>query len=351
MGEPTCNKLPVLSFNSQRRFGIELEINSFDKKSRPESGKRPAGIEHVARVVQENTEEGADIKDYEHTQDNSRWIIKPDSSCGIEICTPPLKGWRGIKKVCQVVEAFRRDSKISVDRRCSVHVHVEVADLCEAEIASIICHWIKAEQIFLDLVPLERKRNRYCQSIDMTSLFEVESQLAPADIIRRIGDVKYYSLNTNQMRRTNNQRKTLEFRIIEGAGCKDPFLCKNWVRLLLHFVEMTCRRPLPAPFKMNDPWTGFCLLDTKHVMDILGFGNDPSIYELSTGLTQTRNWMLARLLCYIDSGEGKGPRWKAAEELKEIVGKFAEQGVIIDPKEHLSPSDLVDALYNDNLRY
>jgi hypothetical protein len=351
MGEPISNRLPVLSFNSQRRFGIELEVNAFDKKARPEPGKRPLGIEHISRVVQENAEEGAEIKDYEHTQENQRWIIKPDSSCGIEICNPPMKGWRGIKKVCNVVEAFAQDPKIMVDKRCSVHVHVEVADLCEAEIASIIIYWIKAEQVFLDLVPTERKRNRYCQSLGITSLFDVESQLPPVEVIRRIGDVKYYTLNTNQMRRTNNQRKTIEFRIIEGQGCKDPFLCKNWIRLILHFVEMTCRRPLPPPYKANDPWSGFCLLDTKHVMELLGFGNDPPVYELSSGLTQTRNWMLARLMCYINSSDEQGPRWKAAQELHEIIKKFAEQGVIIDPKEHLSPSDLADALYNDGLRY
>lgn len=351
MGEPITNKLPFLSFNSQRRFGVELEINAFDKRPRPEPGKRPAGIEHVNRIVQENTEEGSEIKDYEHTQENSRWVVKPDSSCGIEICTPPLKGWRGIRKVCKVVEAFSLDPKICVDKRCSVHVHVEVADLCEAEIASVIVYWIKAEQVFLDLVPTERKRNRYCQSIDMTSLFEVESQLPPSEIIKRVGDVKYYTLNSNQMRRTNNQRKTLEFRIIEGQGCKDPFLCKNWVRLLLHFVEMTCRRPLPAPYKSNDPWTGFSIFDPKHVMEVLGFNNDPPSYELSSGLTQTRNWMLARLIHYINHSKDKGPRWKALEELQEIFKKFEDTGMKIDPKEHLSPSDMPDALYNDNLRY
>lgn len=350
MGVP-MNKLENLSFNSQRRIGVELEVNAFDGRNRPETGKRPAGIEHVCRVVQENTEEGAMLKEWEHTQENEQWVCKPDSSCGIEVCTPPLKGWRGIRKVVQVVDAFAKDPKIKVDKRCSVHVHVEVADLSETQIGSVITHWVKCEPIFMDLVPPERKKNRYCQFVGMTTLFDTDVILTPGDIIKRVGDVKYYTLNTNQYRRSNGTRKTLEFRIIEGAGCKDPYLVKNWIRLLLHFVERTSKMPMPGPYKKDDPWSSYCWLDTKDVMRLLGFHNDPHQYELSKGLTQTRNWMLARLMKYMMPDTEKGPRWKAFAELQEILAKFKEEGTVIDPQEHLSPSDLQDALYNESLRF
>lgn len=350
MGVP-MTKLEGLSFDSKRRFGVELELNSADGRNRPEQGKRPLGIEHICRIVQENCEEGAMIKEWEHTQENEQWICKPDSSCGIEICTPPLKGWRGIRKVCQVVDAFYRDSKVKVDKRCSVHVHVEVADLSDVQIASVISYWVKCEPIFLDLVPTERKKNRYCQFVGMTNLFDTDILFTYQDIIKRVGEVKYYTLNTNQMRKSGGTRKTIEFRIIEGAGCKDPFLIKNWIRLLLHFVERTSVMPLPGAYKQNDPWSSYCWFDTKDVMKLLGFDNDPPRYELSKGLTQTRNWMLARLIRYMNPDLNKGPRWKAYQELQEILTVFKSEGLVIDPQEHLSPSDLQDALYNEGLRF
>lgn len=59
MGEPMTKKsnLPYLSFSSDRRFGIELELNAFDGKNRPDPGQKPAGIDYVAHVVAKNSTE------------------------------------------------------------------------------------------------------------------------------------------------------------------------------------------------------------------------------------------------------------------------------------------------------
>lgn len=344
MGEPLIESL---SFDSNRRFGVELEVLAFDKENRPKGEKMPKGTEHVVMLVKENVEESVEARGYEHTQENNNWVVKPDSSCGLEICTPPLRGWRGIRKVCKVVEAFKNDPKIEIDRRCSVHVHVEVADLERSQIASVIAQWIKCEPIFMDLVPNSRKLNRYCQLMGMTNLFEHDQIYAPDNLIKKVGEIKYFSMNSKSIK--DGLRNTLEIRIIEGEGCKDPYLIKNWLRLILHFVERTSKMPMPKQYTPNDPWSSLLWLDTKDVMKVLGFGRGQ--YELSKGLTQTRNWMLARLMKFMTPDVGKGPRWKAYAELKEILKELEEDGVIIDPKEHLSPIDLADALYNDSLRF
>src|ERR1017187_5174505 len=93
-----------------------------------------------------------------------------------------------------------------------------------------------------------RKKNRYCQNMGMTSLFEHNQNYSPLTMIEKVGEVKYFSLNTNQLRRTGGKRRTVEFRIIEGQGCKDPYLMKNWIRLILHFVEMVKQLPYPSPY-------------------------------------------------------------------------------------------------------
>jgi hypothetical protein len=337
----------VLTFNSNRRFGVELEILAFDKKNRPTEEKMPKGTDYVVNLVKKNVEENVESRAYEHTKDNSCWVIKPDSSCGLEICTPPLKGWKGIKKVCQVVEAFGKDPKIEVDKRCSVHVHVEVSDLSEEQIGTVIAYWIKCEPIFMDLVPQIRKRNRYCQLMGMTNLFNPESTYTARNLINKVGEVKYFSMNTNQLK--DGKRNTIEFRIIEGEGCKNPYLIKNWLRLLLHFVEITSNMQMPPPYKSNDQWSSLLWLDTRDVFKLLGFEIDQ--FNLSKGLTQTRDWMVARLLQYMYPDIEQGPRCRAYKELLEYIEDLSKKGYYLNKEENLLPKNLEESLYEESLRF
>lgn len=347
-------KLSTLSFCSNRRFGVEIELNALDKKNRPEDGKRPAGIEMVAHEVAKYCEEGVEIKDWEHTQKNEKWIVKPDSSCGIEVVTPPMKGWKGLLKVCRVVEGLALNKEVEADHRCSVHVHIEVADLSKEQLAAVIAHWIKCEPVFLDAMPHERKRNRYCQIIAFSTSIQHDSVLTPDQLIDEIGDVKYYSLNTNQMKKSNYERKTIEIRIAEASGCKDAYLIKNWIRLLIHFVEMAKELPVPVPYDENKPpiSNSFLWLDPEDVLTILGFNNNPAKYELSNGLTQTRNWFLARLKKYLSPHTEPGmPRYIPWKQLQDILARFSAEGVEINCEEHLSPVDLTTAIYSENYKF
>ncbi len=347
MGEPITTEKQMLSFKSNRRNGTELEILAFDGKNRPAGGEKdkPVGTDYVVTLVKNHTDENVEWRFYEHTHNNDCWVVKPDSSCGLEICTPIYRNWRGIRKVCQVVDAFSKDPNIKVDQRCSVHVHVDVSDLPEEVAAGILIFWVKCEAVFLDMVPPWRKSNRYCQFLCARDNFDTEIYLNAKEILAALGDVKYYTANANQWIRTNGKRKTLEFRIIEGEGCKDPYLIKNWLRLILHFVEMASKRPMPGPFVEGDQWSWICMLDTADVFSLLGFY--PGQYELSNGLTQTRNWMLARLCEYMTPDMAMGPRWKSYKELKEIVGLIGN----FKYRDHLSPTDLKEALYNDDYRF
>ncbi len=343
-----------LSFTSSRRFGIELELNSFDGLSRPPKNRKPEGIDYVANLVGNIVSDGCEIRGYEHS-DSPKWIIKPDSSCGLEIVSPPSKGWLGLKKVVQIVEALGKDPKISADKRCSVHVHVDVGDLNEEQMASVVAWYIKSESLFMDAMPNDRKRNRYCQFIGMNSMFEHNRLYSDRDIINKCGDVKYYSMNTINV--VNQTRKTFEFRPIEGNGVKDPYLVKNWVRLLLHFVEITSamKRPIEYVEPQSDfekhhvtPWTSLCWLDPEHFLGLLGFNNIPTTipgqiaekeYILSNGLQQTRNWLLARLQKNIARQQSGSLRYYASQQLDAILTRFKEQGLEITPEKHLSPKE------------
>lgn len=348
MGAPITDDLPYLSWTTGRRFGIELELNAFDGKNRPDTGTRPAGIGDVAEVVKENCPDLVDVSGWQNTDGNEGWVVKPDSSCGLEVCTPIYKGWEGLKRVCQVVNAFRKDPKIKVDNRCSVHIHIEVADLSVEQQASVIAHWIKCEPVFMDSVPPHRKRNRYCQFMGMINLVQHDTQIDANNLVRRVGNVKYYSLNTNQMIR--NGRKTIEFRIIEGDGVKDPYLIKNWTRLILQFVEMTARRPIPGNFEAGNPWSSFLWLDPIDVFDLMGFSLEPQKYRLSPGLEQTRNWFLARLQKNMAKDVDKGPRSFAYKQVQDMIALYKNKGIDLSHDLHLIPSDMNAACFNEETK-
>lgn len=285
-----------MTLNYLRRFGVEIEVNSFDKRNRPigyEDGKLPEGIEYVGNLVQKITEEKVLIHKWGNDHHNDVWIVKPDGSCGMEICTPVLKGWNGIMRTCRVIDGFRKDPKITADTRCSLHVHVDVSDLSDAALASVISWWIKCEPVFMDSVPSRRKKSQYCQFLGQMDIFEdVEDGLYPPEILfKRIGHCKYYTINTFHY--VNKKRKTIEFRIMDNECCLDPWMAKNWIRLVLHFVECAVKRGLPLNYEPGNKWSGYCWLDPDDVFGFLGFM--PGQYELSPGLKQVRRWFIMRL--------------------------------------------------------
>jgi hypothetical protein len=278
-------------FDYSRRFGVEIELNSMDGRNRPLGKNNPVGADHIANLISRSLKKTAKITKWHHTHNNEFWVVKPDSSCGIEVCSPVSKGWKGLKEICHVVEEFSNDNLIVSDERCSLHVHIEVADLSEDEIASILYYWIKCEPVFLDSVPYNRKINRYSQFIGLTDLIEHDAEITPSFLISRLGNVKYYSLNTYHLKK--GKRKTIEFRIIGNDGCLDAFLIKNWVRLIVHFVNTTSQMGIPRHYVKGDPWSSFLWLDTKDVFRLLGFWDNDKI--LTEGVKQTRDWFLARL--------------------------------------------------------
>jgi hypothetical protein len=166
---------------------------------------------------------------------------------------------------------------------------VEVKDLNDLQVAAVLAYWIKCEPIFLDSVPFFRKRNRFCQCIGQHPSISHDRMPLPGELIGFLSD-KYYTINTYQMI-TKGSRRTLEFRIIGHEGCLDSYLVKNWIKLIMHFVERSKDLPYPEQYRKGDVWSGLLWLDLMDVMKILNFTDA----HLSKGMEQTRSWFLARL--------------------------------------------------------
>lgn len=353
-------RLPTLGWTCDRRYGVEMEINAFDGLDRPlNTDDLPKGIETVAEEVRVAVHAPVNVMPWHPTHNNDNWIVKPDSSCGMEVCSPILKGWRGLEGVVRVAQAFKQHPLIESDKRCSFHVHANVHDCSPLEVASIVAYWIKCEAVFIDSVPPNRKRSRYCQIVGMSDLFDVRDALKPQNVTSRMGQSKYFTLNNYHYSR--DARHTIEFRIAENDACTDPVFVKNWTRLVVHFCEATRFRALPARYDAGDPWSSLCWLDPIDVFKLLGFM--PGQYDLSPGLTQTRNWFLARLLAHtrghgvtgVFSDVGRSYAWKEVQEIARLCGfPKAHDGdyAASDLDRHLAPPprDLEAALYDKNLR-
>jgi hypothetical protein len=339
-----------LSFTYNRRFGVEMEMNSLDKRdfqihpldsSKHES---PKGIDYIANLILKETGYSVSVERWHPTHNNSEWILKPDRSCGIELCSPAVKGWPGLKNICEVADVIKRDDKISIDHRCSLHVHIEVADCTREEIAKILTYWIKCESVFLDSVPNHRKRNQYCQCIGMTDLFEHNTIWDEDLIIKKLGNQKYYTINCFHYHKglttSKPGRKTIEIRIGESEACSDPFLIKNWVRLLLHFVERAKAAEIPGVYNSNNSMSGFCWLDPDDVMKFLGFTEEN---QLSKGMEQTRNWFIARLYNNISKDDSLPGVWSnlarkiAREQLTSIIDNLGLN--VSDMDSYLNPNN------------
>jgi len=322
----------MLNFLYCRPIGAEIEVNAFDGISMTPRDMLPNGIHYVANLVSETLEEYVEIRDWGHThwyRTHGYWVVKPDNSCGIEICSPIIQGWYGLKKVCQVIDVFQNHQRIQADINCSYHIHIDVNDLMEDEIGNVLRWWIKFEPVFMDSVPDSRKFNRYCQFIGLCDWLDDQTPYTTTQLISAIGASKYNSINTFHL--WNGERNTIEFRIGEHTLCKNSFFAKNWTRLLVHFLEVA---------KVNPP-EDLTWLDVKDLFEFLGFLRD----DLSPGMKQIRNWFLGRL--HYNSASCLGGLFEEGRIVtKKQIGELLILFPDFDLKQSLYPSSYKDAVYN-----
>jgi hypothetical protein len=278
-----------------RKFGVEIELNSFDqrdfKKNPLGRNEQPEGMEYIADIIK-SLGLPVKIQGWQHNHNNDEWVCKPDSSCGIEVCSPVSSD---LVDILKFVDCLSQDQNIRVDDRCSLHVHIDVKDCVFAsnfnknydfeksiDLASILAWWIKCEPVFFDSFPKSRKLNKYCQCIGISDVFKSDDNVSPSLIIKNLGESKYFSANVYHLKK--GSRASIEFRLADHFACIDSHFLNNWVNLLIHFIDRAIFVGLP---------NSFCWLNPKEVFDFLDFNN--------SGKEEVRNWFLARIITNIKS--------------------------------------------------
>lgn len=309
--------------NYHRRFGVEIEVNALDSRDFIAyplgTNELPKGIDYIGELLSSFLREPVDIQTWHYTHDNNNWVLKSDRSCGIELCSPVSNRRYGLNNICDVLDLINRDPQIPIDSRCSLHIHVNVADCTTEETAAILTYWIKSEPVFIDFLPSYRKKSRYFQCVGASDL--VPHNFRNYEMLSRLMGVhKYMTINTYH--KNKNHRNTIEFRIMGYDGCRYVQHAKNWIILIMHFVEMAKKRPLPEFYREGDPWSGLSWFNPREVMELLGFMGD---YELSQELLDVRHWFLSCLKMWTGKGTGfwgMESRGKAAQQVHEIIAEL-----------------------------
>lgn len=300
-----------------RRMGVELEYNSFDRLSRSYSDNNlPNGIYAFGDMVVKAIQKNVDINKWQQTNNNLNWIVKPDSSCGLEVCSPPNQPQVALPAIAKVITALTSNKSVTADRRCSLHVHIEIEDFTENDICFLVQSWINYEHLFYFLTKEDRWYNRYCKPLGYHYAFSDKVKLNSNRCLQILSDNKYFAINFYHYKK--EKRKTVEFRIMGGDACVDIDDCINWCKLILIFVERCKSESYDKNF-----------IDTIEYKNISTFYEFINYQGVCLDDCETIMWMISRLNDTICREEKLPASWPeilmfCKEDIKSLIEKLQE---------------------------
>lgn len=303
----------LVRFNSGRRFGLEYEFSN-----------RYSFTATLASTARQHTSFDAQSRGYEHTRGNDVWVAKTDSSCGTELVSPILRGWRNLKEAAELLPHLR-SAGARISSRCGQHVHIEVADCTPDQVAAICAHWIKIERFMLSAHPAHRRSNGYCSPANYAGASRIEPnrRYTANEIIRACGGRNAINLGNCRID-THSQScsGTVEFRF--GDMTFNPETIKCRTRFLITFVEAARVLGIPANLNWYTP---------KEALRMLGLYADQSsrvTLRYSRAMHETRIWVCERFLACCPPNFERDHQWVAGY-LEEIQNT---EPVEIQTREH-----------------
>lgn len=293
----------------RRKFGIELETLSNISRA------------HLVRICKDALRSNGyntRVQQVGYCHDgpqNRTWKWKTDASCGFELTSPVLSGWRGLHELSVIMEAVDGEADAQrerlIDRRCGVHIHVNAKDLNWAKVKNIAVAMKVWEPLFYAINPHSRKTNTYCVPIkwDVVKMKNARSKDEIRSALDRQGANRYCALNMNNWWRTG----TIEFRYFAGTFAFEKAAAAIMLSVL--FVDTVARKSgirisdEQLKFNFNRVWDaagriGFNNYVEKFFRDLLCLrsGACPAFREL-------KRYVLARIdTFYENNGRSKNRR-------------------------------------------
>jgi hypothetical protein len=294
-------KLKYVKFDSQRRFGVELEVGNEVKKKAVQS------------VISTVSKYNAYVSRYALSNNNCYWHIKDDATCGLKGRNGP-KGveiasfiGKGIDDIDHVsfVSSKLNDIGCKANHNCGLHVHAEVSDLTMDQVAVIVACWIKIERLMSMILPIRRYQSEHCKFMFAPSCndnvfglcreksytcHDFLEAVSPKNLSYFDNDDRRFNLNlVNLVRAVNDNspnRRTIELRWPEGT--LEPRDIRCWVKLFLLFIDSCKDRKMPKNLH-------HCGLEEG--LQMFGLSHSKNIFIImSESIHETKTWFLERIL-------------------------------------------------------
>jgi len=299
-------RVKYLKFESDRRYGVEIEMNRQLEPVKVASLVNDAIGSHMATT-----------SGWGYSCNNDLWIVKPDSSCGdlgdkhqdgggYEVASAVGRGRSHLAAITAVTESLKK-GKAKVNNHCGFHCQVEIDDFDNARAAILLAYWCKIESFMTHILPPHRLKTSHCRRFTTKDSWSTNRRLTnPTDFwhamkLKKMGaSAKRTTLtlvNFQRSRSTGSEwswfkRPTVELRYPESS--LESYDVKNWTRFFVHFVETCANRPFPDDLKQGG---------LRDVLIILGLKTEDNFSVLSPGLFETKCWLLHRLKTYCRSSK------------------------------------------------
>lgn len=254
-----------------RWIGVELEYNSLDKLSRSVSvNGLPHGIYFFADVCVDALNKFVEINKWHSTNNNENWVIKPDASCGLELCSPPQNLKSLLKDMNLLINKINNYKFLESDNRCSFHIHIDIIDFDYYDLIYLIEKWVQLEPFFFFLCKEDRWINNYCKPLSLNfEALPLDSKYTNL-IVESLYDNKYLAINLCNLKK--KKKNTVEFRIVGSDACLDYETAASFCKIFNIFVE----RVKSEKNKMNRI-SNFEFLSIKESLEFLSLEDDISL--------------------------------------------------------------------------
>jgi len=314
-------KIQYKCFASKRSFGVEFETS-------PNISKQD-----IKKLIQMVCTREIYVSSWEQSIDNSYWHVKQDSTCGPlshkkqqygwEVCSFKSNGHKNITHIARVAQHLA-NSGLEVNDNCGLHVHAEVKDYDERQVAILLAWWVKIEPIIGLMVPESRINNKHCKMWSKSRKISVSNSYSAADLWSIIRPTEFGPHGNAQKKKTLNLvnfgaviagarrgRRTLELRMPDGTLNGEDVA--GWIKLFIHFVSSCRTRKMPKNMRVAKTIDEF--------LEILGLHDKKTFFILSTGLRKTKEWILRRI---ISSKWASKSNPRMVEESKEALKMMYE---------------------------
>lgn len=288
----------IRRFDSDRRFGVELEM----------SEKVPKSV--ISQAIKSNSYFDSRVRRHGASIDNNFWEVKEDHSCGYEVSSFVGSGVDHLLHMANIANILKLIG-CETNWSCGLHVHVEVLDHTNEDIAKLCAYWSKIEWLISKIIPKDRNleyckplskvftnhlgsnyRNKYWEAKELYNKLLLNDPDEDGDMPRRRSiNICNYVLNCSKRK---PKKKTIEFR--SAAGTLNPDEITNWARLCINFVEHVKTLPMPD-LQIIRP--------LEEALSIMGLHHDENFYIFSPGLQKTRSWFLQKLLATASNKKNK----------------------------------------------